>query len=283
MSNILITSTNRVDDATSITADDEVAGLPIANVQDRQITKVFRNTQNTAQIDVNFGQGRVIDVVAVIRHNMTQTSKIRVRLSTVSDFSTTVYDSGTVNAWPVVEEFGALPWGVFNWGGFISTTEAVDYTISSFALPTTSVVAQYLRIDLTDTDSTDGYIQVGRIIAAPAYRPSINMAFGVEFEFVDESRVTKSRGGQTFIDEVERFRRMRFELLNIPENEIFSNVFNSIDRRRGIVEDLLVIPQPDDNTTWITQNIYGRLTSTNPITNTQLERYGRLIEIEELI
>jgi len=102
-------------------------------------------------------------------------------------------------------------------------------------------------------------------------------------QFVDQSRVVKSRGGQTFVDEVERFRRIRFDLINLPEAEIFGNVFNNIDRLRGIVEDILIIPQPDDPTTWITQNIYGRLVSTDPIVNQALEFYGRTIEVEELI
>lgn len=121
------------------------------------------------------------------------------------------------------------------------------------------------------------------MICGPSYRPSTNYGFGAEFEFADESRVVKSRGGQTFIDEVERFRRARFELINLPEAEIFSNIFNSVDRERGIAKDILIIPQPDDPSTWTTQNIYGRLVSTQPIVNRTLEYYGRVLEIEELI
>ncbi len=75
--------------------------------------KVYRSDgATTVQIDVDFGQGRLIDFTAIVRHNMTQTSTYRVRLSNVSDFSTTVYDSGTNDAWPRVEEFGTLP-GVY--------------------------------------------------------------------------------------------------------------------------------------------------------------------------
>ena len=143
--------------------------------------------------------------------------------------------------------------------------------------------ARYLRIDISDPGNSDGYLQAGRLISGPVYEPSINYANGVEFEFIDESRITKSRGGQTFVDEVERFRRMRFELVNIPEAELFGNVFNQIDRLRGVAQDILVIPQPDDPSTWITQNIYGRIAQTGPIVNSALNYYSRLIEVEELI
>ena len=280
--NMIISSTNYSDSGT-ITVDNAVGTLPITNLQDRQIVKIWRNTQTTAQIDVDFGQGRIVDFAALIKHTISQTGKIRWRLSNASDFSSTVYDSGLIDAWPVVEEFGTLPWGVFSWGGYLNITVAAQYTISTFAVLSSPVQARYLRIDISDPDNADGYIQAGRLIAGPAYKPSINYANGVEFEFVDDSRITKSRGGQTFVDEIERFRRIRFELINLPENEMFQNVFNAIDRLRGVAQDILIIPQPDEPTTWITQNIYGRITQTSPIVNSALNFYGRQIEVEELI
>lgn len=279
---MIISSTNYSDSGT-LTVDNAVGTLPITNLQDRQIVKIWRNSQTTAQIDMDFGQGRIVDFVALIKHTISQTGKIRYRLSNASNFSTTEYDSGLIDAWPVVEEFGTLPWGVFSWGGYLNITIAAQYTISSFNVLTSPVQARYLRIDISDPDNTDGYLQAGRLIAGPAYKPSINYANGVQFEFVDESRITKSRGGQTFVDEVERFRRIRFELINLPENEMFQNVFNAIDRLRGVAQDILVIPQPDEPTTWITQNIYGRIAQTQPITNSALTYYGRMIEVEELI
>jgi len=284
MSNMIISSTNYSDQATSITASSEVASLPVENLQDRQLVKVYRSDGATdIAIDVDFGQGRIIDFVALVRHNITQTGQIRWRLSNVADFSTTQHDSGFVDAWPVVEEFGTLPWGVFSWGGRINPEVAAEYQISSFVVLDAPVQARYLRIDISDADQDEGYIEAGRLIAGPAFRPSTNYGFGVEIQFVDESRIVKSRGGQTFVDEVERFRRIRFELQNLPEAEIFGNVFNNIDRLRGVAKDILVIPQPDDPKTWPTQNIYGRLVRTEPIINSTLEFYGRTIEIEELI
>ncbi len=283
MSNNMIISSTNYSDGGTLTVDDEVATLPASNLQDQQIVKIWRNTQTSAQIDVDFGQQRIIDFMALIRHNISQTGTIRWRLSAVSDFSTTVYDSGTIDAWPIVEEFGTLPWGVFQWGGRLNPEVAAEYTISSFDVLTSAVQAQYLRIDISDASNADGYLQAGRLIAGPSYRPSVNYANGVQFEFVDESRITKSRGGQTFVDEVERYRVMRFELINLPENEMFGNVFNSIDRLRGVSKDILVIPQPAKSSTWITQNIYGRIRQTQPITNSALTYYGRMIEVEELI
>jgi len=281
---MIISSTNYSDQAASITASSEIASLPVENLQDRQLVKVYRSDGTTdVQLDVDFGQGRILDFVALIRHTISQTGTIRWQLSNVSDFSTVQFDSGIVDAWPVVEEFGTLPWGVFSWGGRINPEIAAEYQISSFVVLDAAVQARYLRINISDDDNTEGYIEAGRLIAGPAYRPSTNYGFGVEIEFVDDSRIVKSRGGQTFVDEVERFRRIRFGLQNLPEAEIFSNVFNNIDRLRGVAKDILIIPQPNDPKTWPTQNIYGRLVRTEPIINRTLELYGRSIEVEELI
>ena len=283
--NIIISTTNHVDNAaTTLTVDSESATLPKENLQDLQIVRVFRTGAVTSvQIDVNFGASRLIDLMAIIKHNFTVSATIRWRLSNVSDFSTTVYDSGVVDVWPALEDFGSSPWGVFTWGGKPTQELADLYTSNVFNVLAGATFAIYMRINISDSTNASGYLQAGRLIAGPAYQPSINYANGVEFEFIDESRVTKSRGGQTFVDEVEKFRRMRFDLIQLPENEIFGNVFNSLDRIKGISKDVLVIPQPSEPTTWITQNIYGRISATAPIVNSALTFYGRRIEIEEMI
>tara|TARA_R110000824_G_scaffold271664_2_gene460150 strand:- start:134 stop:982 length:849 start_codon:yes stop_codon:yes gene_type:complete len=280
-SNMIIGILNYVDSPGTISADTAVGTLPVSNLQDRQLVKVFRNTATSSVITVDFGSIKTIDHVALVDHNITQAGTINIDLSTVSDFSVLAYDGAAEIAWPTAEEFGTLPWGVFVWGGILGST--VGYKISSYAIMPTTIAARYLRITISDSTNTDGYIQAGRLVAGPSYVPSVNAAFGMEFEFVDNSRVSKSRGGQTFIDEVDRYRVCRFELRNIPQDEMMANVFNNLDRLRGVAKDVLIIPQPDDSDTWITQNVYGRVISSSPVYNTGMSLYGRQFEIEELI
>lgn len=283
MSNMIIAATNYVDDVDSITADSEVASLPVENLQDLQIVKVFRTDGATSvEIDVDWKSTKIVDFFALIAHNLSVTAKLRWRLSN-DDFSTFIYDSGTVDAWPPIEDFGGSPWGVFRWGGVPTQEETELYTANAFQLLETPQFARYLRLNITDDSNLDGYIQAGRLIAGPAYQPSVNYANGVEFEFIDNSRVTKSRGGQTFVDEIQKFRVIRFELINLPEDEIFSNVFNNIDRIKGVSRDVLIIPQPNEPQTWLTQNIYGRISSIQPIRNRALTFYSRQVEVEEII
>lgn len=281
--NIIISANNYVDTASSITADSAAASLPVTNLQDLQIVKVWRTSSATsAQIDLDFGSQKIMDFFALIAHNLTTSATVRWRLSN-DNFSTFIYDSGEISAWAPIEGFGGSPWGVFTWGG-LPTAELISlYNASTFNLLASPQIARYLRLDISDSTNADGYLEAGRLIAGPAYQPTINYANGVEIEFVDDSRVTKSRGGQVFVDEVRKYRRITFDLIHLPESEIFTNVFNAIDRVKGVSKDVLVIPQPSDSSTWLTQNIYGRVAEIGAIENTTLSRYSRTMTIEEII
>tara|TARA_S200002703_G_scaffold144510_1_gene138221 strand:+ start:854 stop:1708 length:855 start_codon:yes stop_codon:yes gene_type:complete len=280
---IIISSRNYLDSASTLTADSAVSTLPVTNLQDIQIVKVWRTDGTTsAEINIDLGSEKIMDFFALIAHNLTTSATVRWRLSN-DNFSTTLYDSGTLKAWVPIEQFGGSPWGVFSWGGLPLPSVISLYNASTFTLLPSARIARYIRLNISDATNSEGYLQAGRLIVGPAYQPTINYANGVSFEFVDDSRVTKSRGGQVFVDEVRKYRRVTFDLIHLPESEIFSNVFNNIDRVKGVSKDVLVIPQPSDSATWLTQNIYGRLAAIGPVENTTLSRYSRTMTIEEII
>lgn len=281
---MLITSSNWVDDASipNWTGEQDVFYTSVGNVKEMQLSKSYvANSATSAYIEFDFGSKKIVDTVAVLGHNLDQSAgTIRVRLGNDATFATTEYDSTAVAAWPTVEEFGYLAWGEFHWGGILSATAALDYTISFFKVLSQAVAARYMRLDFVSTGSL---IEVGRVFAGPSYRPTNSMAFGWEITWVDDSIVTKSMNGNTFIDEKPRYRRLSFTLPALGSGEIFHNIFNHLDRRRGIAKDIIVIPQPSDETTFITQNIYGRMLDLNPIENRAPLYYERQIEIEEII
>jgi hypothetical protein len=281
---MLITSTNWVDGATipDHTAEQDSTYTKAENTQEMQLHKSYvADSSNAAYIEYDFGAQKIIDTVAVLGHNLDQsTGTVRVRLANVSDFSTTVYDSTALNAWPTIEVFGFIAWGDFHWGGILSGDAAADYTISFFKVLSQAVQARYMRIDLANGDAN---IEIGRVFAGPSYRPTNSMAFGWEISWVDDSIVTKSLNGNTFIDEKPRYRRLSFTLPALGRNEIFHNLFNHLDRRRGIAKDIIVIPNESDETTFITEAIYGRMLDLNPIENRAPAYYQRTVDIEEII
>jgi hypothetical protein len=276
---------NRADEATLATGT-QVASLPVTNLQERQIVRPWR-TATTAPastwVTANFLQPQTIGAVALIRHNFSQSSRWRVRLGYDSTFATVSYDSGWRDIWPQFEEFGALAWGVFQWGGLVPREVTAQITLSAYHLLPQPIVAQHLRIDIDDASNPDGFLQAGRLLAGPAYQPSRDMLYGWSIGFEDPSTVSKSRGGQTWIDVQERFRVLRFTLSNLSESEAFGNIFDYLFRRKGIAGDVLVIPRADRPNQYHNQAIYGRLRSLEPITNPYFESYETSFEVEELL
>jgi hypothetical protein len=284
---MLITSSNWVDTASiqDHTLEQDSTTTRAENTQEMQLYKKYvANSASAAYIEYDFGAQKIVDTVAVLDHNLAQSNgTVRVRLANVSDFSTTVYDSTAVAAWPTVEEFGFIAWGEFHWGGILSGTVAADYTISFFKVLSSAVQARYLRIDLANSVSATTKLQCGRVFAGPSYRPTNSMEFGWEIQWVDDSVITKSLAGNTFIDERPRYRRLSFTLPALGRGEVFHNLFNNVDRRRGVAKDIIVIPQETDETTFITEAIYGRMLDLNPIENRAPLYYERTVDIEEII
>jgi hypothetical protein len=283
---MLITSTNYVDSATitAHTTEQDATYTPAENVQEMQLYKSYvANSKTYAYMDFDFGSEKIIDTVAIINHNLRQDiGTVRIRIGNDATFLTNEYDSGTLDAWPTVEEFGYLAWGEFHWGGILSGDATVDYKISFYKVLSQAVQARYMKIELSNATTPD-FIEFGRVFAGPSYRPTNSMKFGWDIMWIDNSIITKSINGNTFLDEKPRYRRITFTLPAIPQAEAFHNLFNSLDRRRGIAKDIIVIPQPSDETTFITHNIYGRMSQLYPVENRSPAYYDRTIRIEEII
>lgn len=277
----MFVSLNRADEGT-ITASSEQPTQPASRLQDRLLYRVWRSTGTTETLDIDFGIARIIDVVALLAHNLTQTSTIRVRIGDDPTFAAWHYDSGTVRAWPTLAGFGSLPWGVWSWGDLLSTEEAAGYRVGTYVIPDQSQFGRYCRIDLSDPSNPDGFLQAGRLIAAPAYTPAHNINYGWDIQWRDDSRPSKSLGGQTYVDHVPRYRVVRVSLEMIDEVEAYSNISDYMDRRKGISGDILFIPQPNKPNLYIHEIIYGRQTELRPLSEPSFGGRSREFEIEEL-
>ncbi len=284
--NAIFCAINRFDSGT-YTASASSPQLPVSNLANRQLSKVWR-TLSVVPADTwltcDFGAVRQIDVIALLAHNITSVGQWRIRLSNDSTFSTSIYDSGLQKAWPSMSSFGVKPWGVFTWGEALGSFEIpADLKPNSILVLDDSVNAQYLRIDISDATNADGYIQAGRCYAGPKYQPTKNISYGWENGYIDESEVSKSIGGQTYIDEKSRYRVVSINLEFLAEEEAYLNLFEFIDRRKGISGDLLFIPKPDRPDLFLHEVIYGRMRDLGPQINPYYNVVSKAYVIEELL
>ena len=284
MANLIIAARNRADDGT-LSGGSWSATLPLANLQDRQLTRVARSADTqpaSTTMDVDLGAAKTISLVALLRHNLTQAGRWRVRISNASDFATVEYDSGWRDIWPAVTPFGQGLWGEFQWGGKLDGAEARTYGIGAYDVLAAPVFARHLRLELDDQGNPDGYLQAGRLVVSPAWRPSRNLSYGWELGHVDESRRVRSRGGQLYVDPAPKRRRLAFVIEHLSEDEMFGRAYE-LDRDKGVAGDVLVIVDPGNLAHLHRQAIYGALAETTPIANPAFDRFTKRFVIEELV
>lgn len=284
MGTVLIAYRNEVDVAT-FSGGVWAAGLPVENLADPQPTRVARTNsadpvETTTTLD--FGSAMPIRFVALVRHNLTQTATWRIRLDDDAAMTTPLHDSGAIAVWPSIAPFGVGLWGEFNWGGRLSPEEAGTYGITAIQVLDTPVRARYMRLDMDDAGNPTGYVQAGRLVAGPAWQPSINLQLGWSIEQVDPSQKARSRGGQTYVDVQPRYRRLRFTVDFLGRDEMFGNAYE-LERLKGVGGDLLVMIDPDDLQHRHRHTVYGQLAESAPITNPVLGRFAKSFVIEELL
>ncbi|NQW12219.1 MAG: hypothetical protein HQ481_20325 [Alphaproteobacteria bacterium] len=284
MGTVLIAYRNEVDVAT-FSGGVWSAGLPVGNLAEPQPTRVARTSttdpaETTTTLD--FGSPMPIRFAALIHHNLTQNGIWRVRLGDDAALSAPLYDSGPLAVWPSIVPFGVGLWGEFNWGGKLSSEEAGTYGIAAILVLDTPVRARYLRLDLDDQGNPAGYLQAGRLLAGPAWQPSINLQLGWSIEQVDTSKKARSRGGQTYVDTQPRYRRLRFTIDFLERDEMFGNAYE-LERLKGVGGDLLVMIDPDDLQHRHRHTVYGQLAESAPIANPVLGRFSKNFVIEEML
>ncbi len=195
----------------------------------------------------------------------------------------TLYDSGILDAFPPVEEFGTLPWGEFQWGGALPAEISESLTPQVFHVCTEVVQGRYYSVEIIDNQIEKGFCDVGRAIVGPYFQPLLNMDWGFSIGYEDESLVDKSRGGQTYIEARDVFRSARFTFSNMTEAEALQQVLFWLQRRLGVKDDFVFIPFPDrPDLTYITA-MYCRMRSLPPVYNSAYEQWQSQFEVEELL
>lgn len=281
---MLIAFRNYVDDGT-LSGGSWEAGLPIVNLSERQPSRVARTTSPATEdthVILDIGETRPIAFVALLRHNLGQKGKWRIVVSDDPGFATTIHDSGLVDIWPAITPFGIGLWGEFQWGGKLDPLLVGTYGIDGFHVMDALARGRYVKVELSDPDNPNGFLEAGRLIVAPAWQPSINAQYGWSIEQVDESRSVKSRGGQTYVDQRPKYRRLSFTLEHLEADEMFGNAYE-LERIKGKGGDVLVVIDPEDTKHRHRHSVYGLLAETTPVSNPYSGRFAKEFVVEELI
>ena len=285
MANTILAYGNQIDGAT-LTGGSWVASMPLTNLQDRRIGKIARSA-SAAEIhttfDIDFGGTRLHRVVSLIGHNLTTAARYRLSMSSASDFSAVIHDSGWIDVWPTVYPSGTLPWGSPSWWtGKYSAEEIAAYTATIVYILEASTNARYIRVKLSDEENPAGYVQLGRVFAGDGYQPVRNITYGASLAWVDPTEVQESLDGAESFNERRPYREARFGLSAMTESEAMADAFELI-RSIGISKEVVFIWDPDDTVHALRRQFLGRFRQLNPIENAGPDRWKAPFVVKELL
>jgi hypothetical protein len=284
MANTIIGYQNRIDAATFSAYGSWSTSLPLTNIKTRQLSKKARSTDDAnASTKLRFALDaeRIIGSVAIVNHNMQKDATWRYRVYSDSGYSTLVYDSGTINVWPLMP-FGSYEWEDDNfWDLQLSDEEIALFTKTLTYVPDTIESAQYYQIEFFDSTNTDGYVELGRIFVGAIYQPELNMSLGASIGDETNTVVDVALSGAEFFDRRTSYRIAQFTLDHLTYNESIIN--GDIIKISGTDAEVVYIY--DDNTALDLHRraFLGRLRALSPISQPYNTRYQTTYEIKELL
>jgi hypothetical protein len=163
--NVSLCWPNRIDECTLSSATTWADGFPLANLQAPQFTVRARAVGTSATFLAVLPTVRDIQSAALAAHNLTSAAQWRMRI--YEDVAETVllYDSGTGPAWDVSPDDSAI------------------YPPLSVMLLPQAYAARAVRIDVSDAENPDGYIEIGRALIASVWQAQLNISWGHRLGF----------------------------------------------------------------------------------------------------
>lgn len=276
---------NRIDECT-LSNGSWSSTLPLTNIQDRIIRRMARTTNaqlTSTKFDAALTKDRPVKIVALVNHNLTIAAKYRIRISTVSDFSTTVHDTGWLDVWPSVWGFGYVEWGADNWwAGTLSSEDRQGYISNLIVYLPYTLNGRYVRIELDDTTNSAGYIDIGRVVIAPGWEPGVNYNYGITLQYEDVTEVETSLSQVEYFNQKIKRRTTHLELEWLTPDEAYNYIFE-MQRQLGISGEVFFIPDFDDSRNLIRRAYLGRMKQLNAIEYPRYNFYKHGFEIKEVV
>ncbi len=272
MSNICLAYPDRIASAT-LSAGAWSTALPLANVADRQITKPARSTDATlasTKLQADLGTARALRAFALVNHNLSSAAQWRISLGTTAG-GTQVHAGGWVDVWQLTLEAGLESLGV----------QDADYQRWPYAaihVLSAPLSARYLTIEIDDTTNADGYVQIGRAIAAGAFEYAVNPA-SLKDGVRDLSTTATAESGARWDTPRRRLRHVDYSHPHLTMAE--GDTLHDLMRHLGTVDDVLYIPDPADAERTQRYGFLGSLAELGPLDNPAYNLRGHAMRITE--
>ncbi len=218
----LIPTREVLSDAT-ISASSAVSGLPVINVLNNHIRRVWRSTNNKSQYlrMVASGAATGFNMVFVGNHNFTKNALVLWQAHTTSNFTSPALN---VTLSVATDAYGAvIPKLTHFWAN-------VTYY-------------KHFRLKIQDTGNATVNLQVGVIQAGRYIEPPRNLRDGFTLRTVDPSSTRQTAGRMGYANVRRRYDELTYEVQDLDggAHDIFYGIYNDV----GINVPLVVALDPE--------------------------------------
>lgn len=237
------------------------------------------------QIKASFSRPRPVYLVALAAHNLTTIARWRVRAYYNVNYTDLQYDSGWVDVWPAVYSTAELEWEYDNfWLGTLDEESRGNFTPLTYIFLPEAYIAQSLHIEIDDTTNADGYISIGRLMVSDAWQPDINMSYGVDYGYENNTTVEEANDPNRteHFDPAVPKRTMSFTLDTLSESEAFNRV-HRMQRVQGVHNEVLVAEGVDYRPEKLNRTFIGRIAQPDPISHPYFRTYASSLSFKEIL
>lgn len=267
--NILFSSENYLDQAI-VTGGTTLQGFPVSKVSTINLydfCKFSGVLATNSYFILEFTGFKSLQLFALLKTNVSNAATWRVRVAdTLANVTAApTYDSGSVPCVPPYGAFGELPWGEFDWGDVLPPTFGQYLNKNSFLPLVEPVFGKFVRIDIDDQlENTQGNISVARLWLGAIYQPSLNVNYGASVQLKDTTTTRKSESG------VRKYgtryqRRIVNGTFDLPQTELFYNIFGKLHTVKGVNGELVCILDPLTPSSYIQSAVYGNMEENDPV------------------
>lgn len=247
---------------------------PISNLKSLPLGRVARSASRAladTKFEILLPDGVAVGIIGLINHNASNDATVTVQAYGDTLGTNLLWTSSALEFWPAVYatddlEFEDLRW----WDGKYADYEKLNAVPKLQILIGQNLPIRLVRFAVNDPNNADGYFQLGFCELATAKTFTINFAYGAQYGLLDRSVVLEAEGGAEYVNRRGDLSFFRGEIDYLPRAEARATILE-MQRQFGREQPFLVLPFPDDPTTWLTHGGLMRFAGLDPLS---MELFG---------
>lgn len=199
------------------------------------------------------------------------------------DYSSALYDSGTVDIFQIIYPFGSLPWEHPSyWTGKITEEERINNAFPIVDILIDSpVIGRYVRYEFFDSGNTSDF-EISRLFLTPGWQPSINPIYGASIRYQSDTNYDKTDGGEKVFDVKQGYRVFPFTIDNLPKNEALTQALEA-QKKLGKDKQLFFIFDPEDDVNISRLSFTATVEELDPIIYSYYDHMSFSAVLEEVV